>query len=513
MSAADVHDRAFAREREELERILTSDLFRRSKSHRLILSYVCEAYFDGREDELKEYNIAVEALGRPSSFDHRKDSIVRVEFHKLRKRLDKFYRNEGRRDEVAVEIPPGQYAPRFATPEAVVRHAAERQAEHEAASDEAPVRVRPSAAEASSKSRAKTIAWFVALGAAVAVSLFFAFSRSNSERPAVPEGAPAELVHRITVGTTQAPYVDDLGVTWTGDEQFFEGGETVTDDEAPLEDTPSPFVYRTRREGAFSYSIPLDPGLYEVRLHFAETVFGPGNPGAGEKRHGESSRIFHVDANGERILNNFDVLVDAGGANRPLEKVFAGISPGSDGVLKLDFIPLANLPILNGLEIFRTADSKMRPVRILAGREAPLVDTSGREWGPDRYVSGGRPVPRQNAIVGTDSPNLFAGERYGNFQYRIPVDPQGTYSLRLLFAEMWWGDHQQGGPGSRLFDVLLNGVKILGAFDIYDEAGGPDRAVEKVFHHIKPNPQGMIDLSFVRIENYAAVNAIEVTQE
>ena len=59
------------------------------------LRYVCEMQLSGRADGIKEYNIGVEALGRPSDFDQKKDSIVRVEAHRLRKRLADFYEQEG----------------------------------------------------------------------------------------------------------------------------------------------------------------------------------------------------------------------------------------------------------------------------------------------------------------------------------------------------------------------------------------------------------------------------------
>src|SRR5256885_3659526 len=45
--------------------------------------------FRSQSSQIKEYNIAVEALGRAPDFDQKKDSIVRVEAHRLRKRLDR----------------------------------------------------------------------------------------------------------------------------------------------------------------------------------------------------------------------------------------------------------------------------------------------------------------------------------------------------------------------------------------------------------------------------------------
>ena len=69
--------------------------FAKAPSLALLLDYVCTKYFEGRTDQIKEYNVAVEALGRPASFDPRQDSIVRVEAFRLRKRLKQYYENEG----------------------------------------------------------------------------------------------------------------------------------------------------------------------------------------------------------------------------------------------------------------------------------------------------------------------------------------------------------------------------------------------------------------------------------
>ena len=78
-----------------------------------MLTYVCAKYFEGAGEQIKEYNIAVEALGRPADFDQKRDSIVRVEAHRLRKRLREYYEADGADHAIRIEIPPGQYAPRF----------------------------------------------------------------------------------------------------------------------------------------------------------------------------------------------------------------------------------------------------------------------------------------------------------------------------------------------------------------------------------------------------------------
>src|SRR5215472_3193752 len=103
----------FRPERHELDAILASGIFNRAPNLEQLLTYVCTQYFAGAAEQIKEYNIAVEALGRPADFDQRSDSIVRVEAHRLRKRLREYYEGDGATHAVQIEIPSGQYAPRF----------------------------------------------------------------------------------------------------------------------------------------------------------------------------------------------------------------------------------------------------------------------------------------------------------------------------------------------------------------------------------------------------------------
>src|ERR1700719_1392867 len=103
----------FDQEKAELDSVLSSGILERAPTLAHLLVYVCSKYFDGAGEQVKEYNIAVEALGRPPDFDQKRDSIVRVEAHKLRKRLREYYQKEGADHPIRIEIPPGQYAPKF----------------------------------------------------------------------------------------------------------------------------------------------------------------------------------------------------------------------------------------------------------------------------------------------------------------------------------------------------------------------------------------------------------------
>lgn len=104
----------FEEERRELERVLAHPDISRSASLVRFLSFICAKYFDGQSDEIREYSIAVEALGRKdSSFDSHIDPIVRVTARALRKKLQEFYKHDGRDHALQIVLPLGHYVPQF----------------------------------------------------------------------------------------------------------------------------------------------------------------------------------------------------------------------------------------------------------------------------------------------------------------------------------------------------------------------------------------------------------------
>src|SRR5208282_2719816 len=134
-------------------------------------------------------------------------------------------------------------------------------------------------------------------------------------------------------------------------------------------------------------------------------------------------------------------------------------------------------------------------------------------WTPDTYYSSGQLAADKVVIGGTAEPGLYAGERYGNFNYALPVD-EGAYKLTLYFSEKYWGTDlsKQGGAGSRVFDVLCNGTALTRRLDIVKEAG-PAQALIKTYRGLHPNAQGKLIVSFVPDVNYASVDAVEVEEE
>ncbi len=101
----------------ELARILADQKFLRSKKLRRLLQFTVEQTLQGNADALKEYIIGTEVLNKPGTYDPRRDSLVRVMASRLRAKLKEYYSNGGTEDAVVIELPKGQYVPRFQTRE------------------------------------------------------------------------------------------------------------------------------------------------------------------------------------------------------------------------------------------------------------------------------------------------------------------------------------------------------------------------------------------------------------
>lgn len=513
----------FEEEKHEFQSVLASGIFNRAPNLALVLTYVCERYFEGAAEQIKEYNIAVEALGRPAGFDQKRDSIVRVEAHRLRKRLREYYESDGSAHKVRIDIPPGQYAPIF------VRQLPVQASLSDDAVVAAPV---PESIEDQAIARLQNP---ISFGAGVplllagprkqlprvwlAVSLIAlgissiliwrvsaAKAREVSAAPARIAPAPTPDI-RILTGLESDSYTDRFGRIWQSD-RYYQGGAVFKSTGHFIAGARDQHLFLSRREGAFSYDIPLPPGVYEMRLYFAENLYGENNMAGG----GETSRIFNVSANSTLILDHFDVICEAGASAADI-RAFKDISPAADGKLHLKFDPVTNPAMVSAIEITPGIPGKLLPIRV-ASRDHPYTDKQGRAWEPDGYSRGGQLAMRTVPIGNIDDPELLHGERYGNLTYVIPV-PAGRYGVNLYFAEAWFGPGQfaGGGVGSRTFDILCNGVALRRAFDIFKEAHGSDRALMLPFHGIEPDPLGKITISLMPIHNYASINALEVVDE
>lgn len=97
--------------RGQVQKILASRGFIRSRRLGQFLRFTVEQFLDGKQNELKEYLVGVEVFEKRESFDPRIDSIVRVEARRLRAKLEHYYRTEGVQDPVVIHFPKGSYVP------------------------------------------------------------------------------------------------------------------------------------------------------------------------------------------------------------------------------------------------------------------------------------------------------------------------------------------------------------------------------------------------------------------
>lgn len=491
-------------ERAEFERIVAAGIFPPHSNSARLLEFVCRKYFEG-EDNLTEYTIATEALNRRPGFTPKQDSIVRVEAHRVRKRLLEFYENEGAGHPLHLALPVGSYLPTFVpgehNPPAPPDVALERPPKHP--------RILINIGIAVVLIMAITSPILLQRGRKSKSTQTATMNRAPVSIPVLPDSV-SEL--RIIAGSdADEPFTDRLGHVWLRD-RFFVGGQTETAPYREIFRTDEPQLFLSFREGHdFRYDIPVKRAIYELRLYFAETLYGQDNHEGG----GESSRIFDVSANGVPILTNFDPLSDAGGSNTADVRVFEGIAPAADGKLHLSFHtkwPLKGTAFVNAIELSATRTPEMAPLRWIAGPAARL-DSFHRLWLPDQFSLNGRFLTHRESTANTNNPELYRSERYGNFSYAIPV-PNGSYTLTLYFSEHWFGLENGGGNDNmRLFDVYCNGIALLRNANIMHEAGGSARALVKRFTGLKPNAQGKLLLSFVPTSDYANVNAIEIVPE
>ena len=522
-------------ERAEVDGVLSSGVLGRTNNHVRLLTFVCEKYFDGAIDEIKEYSIAVHALGRAESFDPQVDTIVRVTAHSLRKRLEEYYRSAGADHTVHICLPPGHYVPKFIhtnafesvvdeskldekqNGQALDGHSARENGGAESKIETlAPSLQEPKSAQVADNANGgesgiafrprsgtiMTVAILVLSGIVLSVFAWREWNRKSGRQTALPPHAAAPgyasgKTLRAMVGTASAPYLDRSGSTWDSD-HFCRGGSSFSVTNHSIQGTGDPQLFFSGRRGIFHCNYPVPPGTYEVHLLFAET--------SGLQ---EASRNVAFSIN-EGSLTNLDVVDDAGGADVATMRVFTDVVPASDGTIHLDFT--SSEAFLNAVEIIPGTPHRMLPVRIVAGH-SPFLDAQGNVWMPDRYFFGGRLSSFAGDLSKLPDGRLYEWHRFGHFRYVVPVATGGTYTLKMYFLEHWFGVQNGGigGVGSRVFDVSCNGSMLLKGFDIFREAGsGP---LVKSFQHIEPTPQGKIEIYFTPDINYPSISAIEVVPE
>jgi len=311
--------------------------------------------------------------------------------------------------------------------------------------------------------------------------------------------ARAGSVVRINCGIAR-PHTDSFGHRWSADDGYH-GGRAVTgntetfgaDDQA---------LYRRGRQGKdFTYQIPVELGLYTVRLRFTEPTYPQ-----------LFARPFNLELNGREVLHNFDICQDAHGYRKAHDRVFRCVVPNADGQIVLRFSggfepgQATDEAIIQAIEIL----PEIKPVmRINCGSAADFVDWNSEIWAgnaasEDETITSARPVTQA-------SPTLYDQALYQTARcareiaYTLTLPP-GLYTVHLKFAELWLEE-----PGKRPMDILINGRTLWAGWDPCTAAGESGMAIDLRALNITPDGGGRITISLKGVgEHDAILQGIEV---
>jgi parallel beta-helix repeat protein len=147
------------------------------------------------------------------------------------------------------------------------------------------------------------------------------------------------------------------------------------------------------------------------------------------------------------------------------------------------------------------SSSAMTPIRVNAGG-GQYTDTQGNVWMADFGGSGGYSYVVNTNIANTAEQRLYQAVRWHDrvLDYSFSV-PAGTRTVILRFSETYFGS-----PGQRIFDISINGQKVLSNFDIVAE-GGANTAVDKSF---QVQSSGQISIHMVSSVDDPVISAIEI---
>lgn len=333
-----------------------------------------------------------------------------------------------------------------------------------------------------------------------------------------PLSAPKLVTAIDAGGDTQGNYVADTD--YSGGSPYT---SSATVDTSGVSNPPPQAVYQSVRYGnTFSYTIPnLTPGgNYTVRLHFNELYWGTtlsGNAG------GLGSRVFNVAINQTTVLNNYDIYQKAGGANIATTEQFPA-TPDSNGNITILFTTHTDNAMVNGIEVYSGTLPSPTPTPTPTPATSVLINTGGSavsNFVADNSFSGGTTYSSTASVdtsgVANPAPEaVYQSVRYGDsFFYHITnLIPNTNYHVNLHFNELYWGTDlagNAGGIGSRVFNVVINNNNVLNNFDIFQAAGGANKAIVEPFTATSDS-NGAITISFTKITDNAMINGIEIYQ-
>src|SRR5262249_27060008 len=104
-------------------------------------------------------------------------------------------------------------------------------------------------------------------------------------------------------------------------------------------------VFDSERWGLQHWTFPIPAGAtVKVRLYFANRFTGTSAVG---------QRVFNVAINGTTVLPSYDIVADVGDQVGTM-KEFQNLTATADGAVHVDFTPIVENPLIDGIEVIRT---------------------------------------------------------------------------------------------------------------------------------------------------------------
>lgn len=150
----------------------------------------------------------------------------------------------------------------------------------------------------------------------------------------------------VNVGSN-ADFIDESKIVWTSDQAYKTGGWGFVGNDAKVISTlrnalgslDDP-LFQTMSEGLTTYKFDIPDGEYEIELRFVESKF---------KENGQ--RVFDVGINGQKVLENLD-LVKESGFMQTYSRKFRASARETQGVT-IEFSAIKDKPVLSGVRVKR----------------------------------------------------------------------------------------------------------------------------------------------------------------
>ncbi|MEM9713925.1 MAG: malectin domain-containing carbohydrate-binding protein, partial [Actinomycetota bacterium] len=294
----------------------------------------------------------------------------------------------------------------------------------------------------------------------------------------------------------------------------------VTTDTIDLSDPTVPVgtpeaIIQSERWSPHDWAFPVAAGAeVEVRLYAAE-IF-----------NGVSSRIYDISVDGVLVADDLDLLTSFG----PDGAVVIDTVITSDGTVDIEIGPAsADNPKINAIEIREITPAPPSGLgavieRINAGGPTVAAIDGEQDWEADTTAvnhptltaagsnqTGGFTYGSSDpSVPGYLPTTVYVTERFSpsGFTWEIPVTAGQTVDLRLFMMNGWPGT---SAPGSRSFDVTIEGVLELDEFDLSATYGHQVGGMEQFT--VTDDGDGVITIAYsAGAVQSPLVNAIEVRE-